>query len=178
MQIFVKTLTFGSIALDVEASDTIDAVLAKLRLRLDDLMQGCDGELIIQREGCNGLIFAGKQLEGDKTIRHYNIQKEATLIMVSGLDGGAAQKRPRVTLADLQPKADDIQLVRDCLTHQFDGMAFINDLKRNNRDKLIEYRTRIDKLSTEQIVSVTMEYNAPYIALKAAVSRKPLFPQY
>ena len=92
-QIFVKTLTFGSIGLDVKASDTVDAALTKLKLRLDDLMQGSDGELIIQREGCNGLIFAGKQLEGDKTIRHYNIVKESKLVMVGGLDGGAKRKK-------------------------------------------------------------------------------------
>ena len=98
MQIFVKTLTGKKITLEVELSDTIDNVKAKIQDK-----EGAGertGQLRHRRRGCctlrpalsrtlltphrtgippdqQRLIFAGQQLEDDRTLADYNVRRLA-----------------------------------------------------------------------------------------------------
>ena len=103
--IFVKTLSGRTITLSVTLSDTIDSVKHKIAEEVD-----------LPHEE-QRLIYAGKQLEDDLTLRDYDIHQESTIHLALRIRGGgpSAMYLPQKFLA---PSFD-------CdFTHIFDTQTF------------------------------------------------------
>lgn len=75
MIIYIETLTTKIITLDVEGSSTIKQIKKQLKK--------IEGPPLNQQR----LIYAGMQLEDDKTLAYYNIQKESKIYLFLRLRG-------------------------------------------------------------------------------------------
>ena len=75
MQIFIKTLLNRTIIIEVAPDDTIAGVSEKIFHKTD---------IPIDQQR---LIFEGKQLEEDRTLTDYKIEKESTLWLMLRITG-------------------------------------------------------------------------------------------
>lgn len=78
MQIFVRTVTAGPLAVEVNPWDTVGKVKAKIQAK--------GGIPAAQQR----LMFAGRHLEDGRTLAEYGIKKEANLHLALRLRGGGA----------------------------------------------------------------------------------------
>jgi hypothetical protein len=75
MQIFVKTLTGKCITIDTTADETIESIKQKIFIK--------EGIEPAQQR----LVYAGKQLDIERTLADYNITNESTIHLVLRLVG-------------------------------------------------------------------------------------------
>ena len=76
MQIFVKTLNGKTLTIDVAPSDSVESLKKVL-----------SSQIGVHRDE-QRLVFAGKQLEDQRTLSDYNIQKDSTVYLILRMKGG------------------------------------------------------------------------------------------
>ena len=100
--LFVKSISGNTIALDVESTDSISNIKQRIQ----------------EKEGINieqlRLNFAGRFLEDEKTLNDYNIDKDSTINMSIGLLGGGTENGTKqIFIKTLQGKSITLEVNDD-----------------------------------------------------------------
>ncbi len=103
MQVHIDVLENGTVLLEVESSDTIEAVKLKIQEKT-----GIPAEQQI-------LTFGSRQLEDGRTLADYNIGKGNTIYLV--VDVTESESEP-TTEPITAPDVDDVPEKCDCWCHQ------------------------------------------------------------
>merc|ERR1719265_2603541 len=88
MQIFVETVTGKTITVEVERTDSVEAVKASINHKAVTSTGRDVPPQVMALEG-QRLVFAGKELNDRCTLEDYNIQKHSTLHLLLRLCGGS-----------------------------------------------------------------------------------------
>uniref|UniRef100_A0A1B0BGR9 Ubiquitin-like domain-containing protein n=1 Tax=Glossina palpalis gambiensis TaxID=67801 RepID=A0A1B0BGR9_9MUSC len=137
MEIYVKARQNKTIELEVESSDTVKYIKAKIE----------EKEGIPLDHQC--LIFDDKQLEDDRTLSEYNIEKNATLQVILRLRGGT-QILVKALIAVRIPSN------QQCLIHARKQWAYGHDICTSNARESSAYHLVLRLHDGKQIFVKTL----------------------